>query len=566
MSAAETATRVRAPSRRRAVAFPIAVALVVAGALALRLIGLRNGLPYVYNADENAHFVPLAIGMFGHSLNPGYFINPPAFTYLLHLVFGVRWDFDRAVVGNAFAVDPGTAFTLARATSAVLGAFAVGALAVAGARLFDRRTGLIAAAILAVAFLPVSYGHLALNDEPGLAPLCLSLVGVAGILRRGRMLDFAIAGIGLGLGAATKYTEGLVILPLVTAAVLAPIPPGRKVAGLVLAGLLSLGGFLVANPYSLLDFHAFRDGLQKQSEASGGDQGGKLGLAATSGFQYYVGTLTWGLGWVPALAALGGAIGLALRDRRTAIVLVPAPVLFLIFMGTQSRFFARWGLPIYPILCLLAAWAAVAAAGWLARRYGRERLWLGVATVLLCVQGLVFSIHNVAVLTRPDTRATARAWMVAHIPEASKVVIEPIAPAQWAMDPSGPSRITGTGNRWAKWPTSRFNGQVVKLEDYERTLSPSLVERYRHGGYCWVVTGSTQYGRAFADPKQVPKAIAYYDALRRASDVAYTINPQKAGARPIPFSFDFSFNAYPLSYDRAGPQITIYKLRDCSPH
>jgi dolichyl-phosphate-mannose-protein mannosyltransferase len=547
-------------------AWPLALAALVAGALVLRLAGLRTGLPYVYNADENAHFVPLAIGMFGHSLNPDYFVNPPAYTYLLHEAFGLRWGFDRAAIGHAFAVDPGAAFTIARGLSAVLGALAAGLLAIAGARLFDRRTGLVAGVLLAVAFLPNHYAHLALNDVPALAPLCLALVGVAGVLRAGRWLDFALAGIGLGLGAATKYTEGIVLLPLLAAAVLAPVAPGAKVRGLLLAGVLALGSFLVANPYALLDFDTFRAGLQKQSEASG-DGGGKLGLTESSGLLYYLGTTTWGLGWLPALAALGGAVGLTLRDRRTALVLVPAAVLFLLFMGTQDRFFARWLLPIYPLLCLLAAWAGVGAAAWLAGRVRpawRTAAWPAVvAGVLLAAQGVMFSVHNSVALARPDTRALARAWMVDRIPAGSKVVIEPIAPAQWAMDPSGPSDATATGNRWNKWPTSRFQGKVVKLEDYERTLRPSLVERYRRGGYCWVASGSTQYGRALAEPRAVPGAIAYYAALKRAADVVYAVSPVRTGARPVPFSFDFSFNAYPLRYDRMGPQISIYRLRDC---
>src|SRR3954467_3893971 len=177
--------------------WPLALTALVAGAFVLRLIGLRTGLPYVYNADENAHFVPLAIGMFGHSLNPDYFVNPPAYTYLLHEAFGLRWGFDRAAIGHAFAVDPGAAFTIARGISGVLGALAAGPLALAGARLLARRTGLVAGVLLAVAFLPNHYAHLALNDVPALAPLCLALVGVAGVLRGGRTLDFAVAGIGL---------------------------------------------------------------------------------------------------------------------------------------------------------------------------------------------------------------------------------------------------------------------------------------------------------------------------------------------------------------------------------
>jgi hypothetical protein len=555
-----------AERRRRPGAWPLALAALFAGALVLRLVGVRHGLPYVYNADENAHFVPLAIGMFGHSLNPEYFINPPAYTYVLHVAFGLRWGFDRAAIGDAFAADPGTAFTIARVLAGALGALAAALLAIAGARLFDRRTGIVAGVVLAVAFLPVHYGHLALNDVPALAPLCVALVGVAGVLRRGRTLDFALAGIGLGVAVATKYTEGIVLLPLLAAGALAPLPPAARVKGLALAAVLAIAGFAVANPYALLDHTAFLDGLRKQSEASA-DGGGKLGLSESNGLAYYLGTTTWGLGWLPALAALGGAIGLALRDRRAALVLVPGAIAFLLFMGTQDRFFARWLLPVYPLLCLLAAWAGVQAAAWLAgrvRTHWRAAAWPAVAAAaLLAAQGLVFAVHNDVVLARADTRQLARQWMVAHVPAGGKVVIEPIAPAQWAMDPQGPSRATSTGNRWNKWPTSRHRGKVVKLEDYERTLDPSLVERYRRGGYCHVVTGSTQYGRAFAQPDRVPGAIAYYRALRAAAAVVYAVSPQQTGARPVPFSFDFSFNAYPLSYARPGPQITIYHLRGC---
>ena len=167
------------PARRRPRPATLAWAAAIAGlfllALALRLWGLRTGLPFVYNADENAHFVPRAIGMFGHSYNPDYFINPPAYTYLVHVALWLRFG-GREAVGASYAADPTTVFTIARALSGLLGALAVGFLAWAGARMFDRRTGFVAALLLAVAFLPVHYGHFALNDVPTLAPLCVALV------------------------------------------------------------------------------------------------------------------------------------------------------------------------------------------------------------------------------------------------------------------------------------------------------------------------------------------------------------------------------------------------------
>jgi hypothetical protein len=526
----------------------LALPAVLLLALLLRLWGLRHGLPYVFSADENAHFVPRAIGMFGHSLDPQYFVNPPAFTYLLHAAFWVRWH-TRAAVGNAFAVDPGTAFALARVLVAVLGAVAAGLIGWAGARLAGRAVGLVAAALFAVAFLPVHYAHFAVNDVPALAPLCLSLVGAAGVYRHGRLRDYALAGAALGVACATKYTAGIVLLCLLGAAIGAP----NRWRGLALAAGCAVAGFVVANPYALFDWEMFREGLRTQSAASS-DGGGKLGLVADSGISYYLGTLTWGLGWLPALAALGGAIALTVRRSRLALVLVPAPLLFLLFMGVQDRFFARWLLPVYPVLCLLAAWAAVELAP-------RVRAPVAVAGALLCAQGLVFSVHNDLVLARTDTWTLARDWMVEHIPEGTRVVIEPIAPDQWATDVGRPSALTDSGRRWDKWRTSNYKGERIKLEDYERTLSPRMLERYARGGYCYVLTGSTQMGRALREPREVPGAVAYYRALERRSTVLYRVTP---GATR-PFSFDFSYNAYPLAYDRLGPEITLRRLRggDC---
>src|SRR6185436_16740725 len=135
----------------------------------------------------------------------------------------------------------------------------------------------------------------------------LALVGVAGIARRGAPADFVVAGLGLGLGCATKYTAGIVLLPIIAAA----IPQGRvAIARLGIAGGVALLAFTVANPYAVLDFSAFIDGLNHQSSAAD-EVGGKLGITQRSGVLYYLWTLTWGLGWVPALAAAAGAVVLA---------------------------------------------------------------------------------------------------------------------------------------------------------------------------------------------------------------------------------------------------------------
>jgi Dolichyl-phosphate-mannose-protein mannosyltransferase len=551
----------------------VGLALVLAAALLLRLWGVKQGMPYAYNADENAHFVPGAIGLFGHGWDPHYFVNPPAYTYLLHVVFDV-WFGGRGGVSKALATNPTEVFVVARVTAAVVGVLAVWLVYLAGARLFDRAVGLLAAALLAVSFLAVFYSHLALNDVPTLAPIALSLWGTAGILREGRVRDYLIAGVGLGLACATKYTGGVVLLPLLTAAGIqfaAPGGPGRALRGTVLAGIVAVGAFLVANPYALLDFAAFRDGLQHQADAAE-DVAGKLGLTQTSGHLYYLWTFTWGLGWVPLVAAVAGAVVLGFEDRRALLVLGPAPVAYVLFMGTQERFFGRWLLPIFPIACLLGAFAIVRLAQLAARRAPALAPALAVlGAVVLLGQGIVYSLHSAMTLSRTDTRNATRAWLVEHVAPGTKIVVEPVVPDAWATDIGHPYAGTANGARWSKYPTSRSNiandgsfipgpGRIVNIEDYERTLYPALIDNYVKRGYCWVVVGSTQRGRAEAQPEVVPRAIEYYRALEQRSQLAFEASPYRRGSGPVEFNFDWTFDYYPLAYDRPGPVMQVYRL------
>ena len=51
------------------------------------------------------------------------------------------------------------------------------------------------------------------------------------------------------------------------------------------------------------------------------------------------------------------------------------------------------------------------------------------------------------------------------------------------------------------------------------------------------------------------QALRYYDTLRREGRVVFTAR------QPVrTFSFDSSFNSYPLSFKRPGPEIVIYRL------
>src|SRR5450755_4197650 len=97
---------------RRDLHRPALVALLVATFL-LRLWGIKQGLPYSYNGDEATHFVPRAIGFFSHDLDPHYFLNPPAYSYLLHVVFE-GWFGSGDAVTRAYVTDPTEVFVVGR--------------------------------------------------------------------------------------------------------------------------------------------------------------------------------------------------------------------------------------------------------------------------------------------------------------------------------------------------------------------------------------------------------------------------------------------------------------------
>jgi 4-amino-4-deoxy-L-arabinose transferase-like glycosyltransferase len=562
--------------------------------------------------------VPRAVALFGHDLNPHYFANPPAFTYVLHYLFALAYG-GKTGVHHAFALHPTDVYTLARVAAAVLGVAALWLLYVAGARLFGRAVGLLAAAVEAVAFLPVFYSHLALNDVPALAPLTLSLLGSAGVLGKGRRRDYLLAGVGLGLACATKYTAGIVLVPFVAAVAarwLDNHAHARRDAllGLSICAAAALLAFFVANPFSVLDYNVFHHELVHQSTLSAESQG-KLGAPRDGGLAYYLWTLTWGLGWLPGLAALCGAIVVWRRGARFGWLLVPAPLLFLAFMGLQGRYFGRWLLPVFPLLCLLAAvfvlWCAerlarLAARAASARRErsagGQDRPTapapaslptstptatptaaapprtrrLGVALAALLgaavlAQGLVYSVHAGLVLSRADTRNVTREWMLANVPAGTKIVAEPVSPDEWAREVRAGHSTATNAYRWHKYPSllSRISPsgalltqglRVVGIENYERTLSPALIGYYRQHGYCVVVSGSTQSGRAFAARRAAPLAVAYYRALQKQGQVVFRASPYGRGDGPVSFGFDWSFDYYPLAYRRPGPSMTVYRL------
>ena len=254
------------------------------------------------------------------------------------------------------------------------------------------------------------------------------------------------------------------------------------------------------------------------------------------------------MGWVPSLAAVGGAIALLVR-RRLAPALGPDTrrrSLFMIYMGDQQRFFGRWLMPTFPIVALLGGLRR-GVAGALADR--RTRRVPAAAVIAVDRRSCCSPRASAPCCTQitccrgQDTRNLTRAWMVKHIPAGSKIVVEPVVSLTTGRTTSGArsTPATPSGARWQdvghepdrrRHPRPRSTSTCPWVSTSTSAwistsgrCGPELLSEYAKAGYCWVVIGSLQAGRSFAQPKIAPQAIAYYAQLANDAKLVYHVSP-----------------------------------------
>ncbi len=536
----------------------LGLGVVLAGGLALRLTSIGHGLPFVFHADEALHFTKRAIAMLRHGdLDPRYFQNPSGFTELVYVAERVRFlAFRPFGSGQELLVrwrtDPTSIWITARVLATLLCLLGVAATFAVGRRLWNAGVGLTAAAVLCFAFLPVAYSRFALTDVGVFAPVAVAVLAVVLAAEDGRRRWFVGAGVAIGLACGFKYTAGVLVAPLVVAGIV-QVRRGDARAVLVssaLAVAAAVVAFLITTPYFVVDLHKAL--YQIKVQARNADIP-KVGQAREDQFGFYLRSLTWGLGWAAAVAAGLGVLLEARRRPLRALLLALVPVVLLAYLCTGERYFARWMLPAYPVLALLAGVAVARAA---AAVPGRPALQAGVLVALtagLLVQPLVQNAHVASVLGRTDTLQLTRDFLERSLPEGGRYVVEPAVPGRWK--PPGRHAVLGPPpkTRTLRWGTpTRF------ILD----LSPARIERYRRAGACTVVTLSFVRDRALATGRA--RVRAYYRALAREGRVVFRASPYRAGARPVPFDFDLSTHLFlPRAYERPGPDATVYRLRGC---
>ncbi len=536
--------------------------LMLVVGLYLRVHNNHYGLPYVYYADEGSHFTNRAVEMLAGDQNPGYFQNPSAFTYIEQLVFrlyfGHGWIFGnfRHVI-DKYGEDPTRIYELGRTVAALLCLAGVAGLYAVGRALWDRRTGLVAAAILCFSFLAIAYSRIAVTDTGTLLPVTLALWCAIRLQERQTWRWAAGAGVAAGVAIGFKYTAGLVLLAPLAALLWPPKPLRNRLISLGTLLGTTLLAFFITTPYFFLDFSTAERQLRAQADLAGGIA--KYGQQYDSGWIYYGNSLTWGLGWLALIAAVAGLVLLWRRNRPRAVLLGIFPVVLFAYLATQERYFGRWLLPCYPALALLGGYAVVQGVAAIRRLPARlVPATVAVAAIVLLWQGFAAGVRSMAVLGHSDTRDAARTWLVDNERPSLRIIIEPAVPARWYWR----YRSNGTPVPHRKQFVRAFARDVKETHiEYGRTLTPATIDAYRKHGFCLVMTMSLIRGRSVQ--ARDARANAYYARLASESKRVFHVSPLRADASPQPFNFDLSYNYYSPAFERPGPAIDIYRLDDC---
>jgi 4-amino-4-deoxy-L-arabinose transferase-like glycosyltransferase len=366
-----------------------ALAAILAGAAAIRLVGIQYGLPFgnLLNPDEQS-IVPRAWELVhGGGGDPHWFDYP---TLLLY----VNAPF------QAWQGEP--SYLTARIVGVVLAMAAIAAAWWLGRRAFGTASaGVVAAAAVSVCTIHVAYSHAAVTD----VPLTLGVAASLALLVSGRL---ELAGIAIGLAMGFKYPGVFLLVPLVVAG-------WKQWRRLAVSAVLAIATFLASSPFIVVHGQqAWHEAFRVQRLARDGWLGFEHDHIAPIAF---VGRLWEGLGPALVLCGVGLAIALARRSR-TDLILASFVMVYFADLLTLSAHFDRYVLPLVPALGALA---------------GRMRS-LAPVTLLLLVVPLTWSIRDTKELTRTDTRIVAHGWVEQHIAPGTQIAADPSTPSFERLD------------------------------------------------------------------------------------------------------------------------------------
>ena len=482
-----------------------ALAAIMLVAAWLRFWTIGAGLPYALGVDEPEIVTRVVAMMKTGDFNPRFF-DWPSLTFYVQLVVSCLVFLAGAMHGawnSLGAVGPEDFYYSGRMVTAAIGTGTVLVLFCA-ARRWGTSTALIAAATLAILPTHVRESHFVLADVPTAFFTTLALLLAIRAWERPTQPAFAAAGFVVGLAASSKY-NGLVAIafPLIAAWSRRAAPVVILQRTLIVGGMIGVG-FLLGTPYAVLDLPKFLNDYSRLASIFAEPRGGE------AGWSLYLKYLRQSFGWAGSILAVVGLMACAataLRgpDRAMGLLLTIFPLLYFVVIARAYQIYARYTMPLLPVLALVTAIGAVAI--WNALKgWAPERARTAVVALALLV-AMAEPLHRVVMFDWQRTKTTAvdvaYSWIDQNVPRGAVIVTEVY-----------PTLLRSPRYRFrCIWP--------LKGETYND---------YVAHGVDYVLISSLGYDPAFKAPGDYPAAYAgYRSLLSQAQEVATFTAPNHEG-------------------------------------
>jgi hypothetical protein len=541
-------------------------ALILVGlilvAFFLRVWGIPFGLPYMYQGDEPSFITRDIQILAGENLRPGDFLmggvpkiaNGLAygFWYLVGHLFGAFPSF--ADFRNRALDNPNGTVLLARLISAWAGTVTCIVLYKAGRWTYGHREGLLAAILLAGVFLHVRDSHYAVDDVPLTFLATVTFYCSAYILRRGWRRDYLLAGVSAGLATATKYTGlAAVVLPILAHLLRcreqgSPHREWLFARPLLETYLVAILAFAIGAPYTWLYWPSTLAAVQRLATSAAQAVSWKVEPAPA--YLYYPISLSQGVGWLLAGLMLLGIIWALWRHKGEDLLALYIPLTFYAVLGYYKFSAARFILPAYPFLMLLAARCLVAAVALIAHSKRRRLLLTSAAMVVLLWQPLSNSLWCDYIFTQKDTRTLAKEWIETNIPPESILVVE-----RWGNPPLNNLYYPPIKEEPAYW--------VYKIFGFGMDMDNDL-QVYLNEGAEYAIINNYIYDVVYDNPAIEQKRRQQYQLIEGFGQLVKEFTPYRGGYEP-PVGYLAEQDGYTpfvdLQYrERPGPIIWIYKV------
>jgi hypothetical protein len=473
--------------------------LIVALGAGLRFYGLSFGLPHNYHPDEIPK-VNAVMRMYDQgTLDPNYFLHP---SLLLYSTYFFNYLFHLAGAEGTFRE---TAFLAGRTVSALAGSLSVLIVFYITKEIFKKEAALMAAFLLAVFPLHVTCSRYLKEDSLLVFFILLTLLSTLIALRKDNFKILFISAFFAGLSASTKYS-GVLSFAIIAATPWLKSdsikPDVRYLKAVFVCGLISVFGFLIATPYSVLNSARFIKDVSYESGHM--SEGHTTAVDAWSQYwMYHISrSIVPGVGFLTLAFALlkSGAI---VNKKRPKELLIFA-LLLLFYMSAEyvkskpAPQPERYILPCLPFIAILAAGIFEDLF-----RSGKKNALIIVLLITVCFFPLKRSFELASEL-KYDTRIQLSDWIDKNIPEGSKIMTDRLSYGPLLND--------------KKYQVLNLNGSEI-LQDLD-------VKNLRKSGFDYLILSSLFYGRYFSEPKVEPVARQRIRELSKYFQVVNKIEPR----------------------------------------